>query len=308
MTRPISKGNPVKVLSCSGIGDLHWMLTKIESYKEKNNITHLTVDIADEDRRRGHQILEACPLVDHWSYVDIPYSKLRLGYVPEPYIPLEPNSWLEAGKRIEDWLPSYETNWQIPLNSSTYAESWAKDIEKKACGRPVLAIYSGSTKGSLICPETTWKAQDWDSLVRHLTIRVPYYVIAIGSTYDDLPVTVFDLDLRGKTEFHEVLEILNMVDAQIGFHSGLSVIANSMHTPNWMIYWAHRRIKNLPNSWPEPVTLDKIHRNSFFNESASIQSTKIRKWLEENLQFFRELKQQRREDNPVLKREGRVIT
>jgi len=290
----------LRLMVPSGIGDIHWSLTKLEDYRRKKEADHVHIAIADEDRRRGHQLLEACPMVNSWEYMKWPYTKLRYGRVPEGYIPFESNSWLESGNRIEDWLPSYKPNWQVPLLTTDEEESFA--VSNHFYGTPMLLLYCSSQKGQKI-GRNTWEAYRWDRLATALKRKFHFRIVLVGAEYDDLPVTVFDEDLRGKTTFGEIVELINLADVLIGFHSGLHVIANSMRVPNWMIYWDEPRLRNLPNSWPEPITQERIHRNSFFNLDESQTFTLMSGWYEENRDHFTDLKRGRIEaGNGVIRR------
>ena len=98
-----------KIILPPGIGDLHWFLVKLEAYKKLVGASKIHVYIADEGKQRGHQILEICGLVDSWEYVPIPYTQLKYGTADIDATIMDPNSWLEAGNRLEDWLPTCET-------------------------------------------------------------------------------------------------------------------------------------------------------------------------------------------------------
>jgi hypothetical protein len=119
----------VSVALPPGIGDMHWVLEMLESFKEKNRIDKLTVALVD--RGPGHQysseFLHLIPFIDAIQLLKrIPFEFSINGGSGNPFIEdtlcrnfqgmtkidylIEFNSRLEHGMRIEDILPEYKVD------------------------------------------------------------------------------------------------------------------------------------------------------------------------------------------------------
>lgn len=132
---------PYKILTCQGIGDSIWAAFYMQSIAKAHGRDSVEILVGGWDRTeiecRALPLLRRFPWVSGVKFFEMPQGALgpclkpgtatddlgRYRYLDsgKPYFQLRddidfvciPNTHLEYGKRLEDWLPEYDVNWDL---------------------------------------------------------------------------------------------------------------------------------------------------------------------------------------------------
>ena len=220
-----------------GIGDGLWVVQKIINTKEK-----FVIRIPNGQPQRGKAVWDLLPQITESSYYDnlrfreVKYRNHAASYVfwkdiKEKEIFLEANTHVEAGKRIEGFLPDLPTSFQLDFKTTPEQEKGADKFVSRVkyvhCRN--IGIYCASYAGSQNWG--TWGLEEWLKLVELLNTPLTTFVI-IGASYDDLTQelfkkleekNIFAINTVGE-DLGTTIEILKRLDFFIGFPSGLSIL------------------------------------------------------------------------------------
>jgi len=266
----------------SGIGDVSWALSRLWSVRDQI----ACVEIADGYPRRTHQLFDLLPEWHHkyeqhfyqmilgfeaangmsvdngddprWSTVrDAGYERFML----------EPNRWLELGRPLAGWLsdiPPDDTYYHYPMVVTDDHRARAHKLlaPAKASGKPTIGISCASYRGSEAW--RTWGRAEWTACLERL-IAEGWHPVLVGGTWDDLTSAVYDtlVDAHGddvvtsvvaRTHYGEVVEMLRVFDAYLGYSSGLNVTRTVLNRPT-MALWPQCDVVDqgaLSTSWAPP--------------------------------------------------------
>ena len=271
----------------SGIGDWSWCWSKL--YAIRDQITEIL--IADGWPYRTTPYVELCwspeeraarPLdpkgqTHGCAYGTFTYQAIGVfenvneiasipGYTPTwadvmekvggySQILLQPNTHLEAGRSLADWLPDLPTEYHYPLYvPHETADAVRKLLNRFLTTKPLVGISCASYRGSEAWK--TWDRPEWTSLIQEI-IRHGWQPVLLGGNWDDLTSGVaaaLDLpDLVGRTNVPEMVALLGHLDAYIGFSSGLGVIRTVLNKPALSL-WPDFQ-KELSTAWAPPDML-----------------------------------------------------
>lgn len=307
--------NKVIVALPPGIGDMHWVLAILESFKEKNRIDNL--EIAIIDRGPGHQysseFLNLVPFVDGIKLMNrIPFTftimdgdgtPLRQnvqgrnsnGNMNIDYM-IEFNSRLEHGVRIEDILPEYKVNFDYPIKYPKEAKNFVKLI-KKGVGNKLYLFYASSHLGNNNWSRGTWDPEDWVTLADMIYAETGKKPLLIGAEWDKLyseEITKADTknkihNLVGKTNLPEMLGLLREANCVVSFLSGITILATRFKIP-CASFWPTLKLaphwhdpKKFQKSWiPPDAEKDGYYMPFFYGEKDTTPTgifNAIRKFL-----------------------------
>jgi len=249
-----------------GVGDMHWVLAKLESFKEKNCIDRLKIVIdRNPTLNYSRDFLRLVPFIDE---VDDGQKRLpfRFSIVGGDGIPLqhnvngvdyliEFNSMLEQGVRLEQILPEYDTNFNYPIRNPREARDFAELI-KKGVGGKLYIFYASSIGGNKNWCKGTWEVKDWVKLANLIYDATKKKTILMGAQWDaGYAAMVKSIDVRGnilnfvgKTNIAEALALLRAANCMVGFLSGLVVLATRFKIP-CVSFWP--TLKQAPH-WHDP--------------------------------------------------------
>jgi len=153
-----------------GIGDLHWIMAKFESFKEKHNIKKVKVvmNLGRPENECYHdcslEYLKLIPFVDSAeSIIDIiPFEYSLNGGAGKSLFKnhggcdymIEFNSQLEAGIKLKNILPEYEMNWNYPIIEPPEATEFAQNIKRIVGGKLVL-LFTSSVRATMSGSKTS---------------------------------------------------------------------------------------------------------------------------------------------------------
>lgn len=232
-----------------GIGDMHWVLTKLESFKHKNCIDELHVVIdRNPSLSYSREFLQLVPFIDSVddNQRHLPFKFSIAGGDGTPlqkningvdYL-IELNSRLEQGTRIEDVLPEYDVDFDYPIDYPDEAKSFTKLI-KEGMGGKLYLFYTSSIAGNRNWCKGTWEPRDWVRLAEIIHDETGNRILLMGAQWDaGYSHIIKTIDRRdviqnfaGKTNIAEALGLLRESNFLVGFLSGLVILATRFRIP-----------------------------------------------------------------------------
>jgi len=254
-----------------GVGDMHWVLTIMESFKEKHAIDKLTIKLTQSaDHGYSTEFLKLLPFVDgvDASLRPLPFKFSIIGGDGTPlqkdvgeadYI-IEFNSRLENGIKLKDVLPEYEVNFNYPIDYPAQSKEFAKFV-KKGVGGKLFLLYASSVGGNKNWCQGTWDPKRWIELAEKIYRATKCTAVLVGAKWDAAYAEeIMRLDRKniirnmvGKTSLPEMLALMREAKAFVSFLSGLVILATRFKLPT-VSFWPTK--KQAPN-WPAPTLFQR---------------------------------------------------
>lgn len=299
-----------------GIGDCVWALHKIKSVAAGRPIDIIVSGNANSeiDRRalpflkrfgfiRSATVLDISVLIDHDSPAD---ALGRYRYVPDGlqgnHHFLIPNAPLEAGKRLETWLPQHPIDWSIMDEFSW--ENTERGTEAGKELKPFAVFYLGPETGNTVEGHnrgTIWTPGQWVELGKKLMDK-GLKIAIVGANYDRSYWEKFVrpevertgmkwYDFIGAFEIGETFGLMREAKMIIGYQCGLIIVGHylGMNTATW---WRrngdsihpHRKIgfsEEMRNAWMNPAYADRYLGMVYGREQVDdlLYEIDVRKWL-----------------------------
>ena len=271
----------------SGIGDISWVYSKVKNIGEP-----LEIEVADGWPYRSVPYLELLPKVvkatyGGFSYVNIIgfqtvngitgneswYELRKLG----DNLLLEVNKHLEAGKRLEKWIPDLPCDFHYEMITTAQDSSQA-ELLLEGLRKPVIGISAASYRGSEAWK--TWGKEQWSAFLPWLEAETGGQVLLMGGFWDDLTSSLADMgykDIVGRTNTGVMVELLRKMEGYLGFSSGLGVLRTVLSKPAFMM-WPNHQFQ-LATSWaPFEMLEDKSYSWCPWLEVDAVQKV-VRPWL-----------------------------
>lgn len=245
-----------------GVGDIHWIMTKMESFKRRAGVDRLTLAVHEDiGHRYSGQYLDLLPFVDHVIRFPVALTYdfgIRGGHGRPVYrgeqgltYKMEFNSALERGQAIEDILPEFETHWDYEIAYPPASRDYALSMKERAGGRLIL-FYASSEGANAKWAREDWTTGDWMELlllIRSRTNKERQKIVLLGAPWDrafanrllKLDEMESFIDLVGSTDLPQVLALIREASVLIGYPSGLSVMAAQFQTP-CVMFWPINKI------------------------------------------------------------------
>lgn len=249
-----------------GIGDLHWIMTKLESFKRKNNIKKIRVymNLGREENGSFHdcslEYLDLIPFIDAAESIvaEIPFEYSFNGGSGTPlfenrkglrYI-IEFNSKLENHTKLKDILPEYEINYDYPIYKPPKAKEFAETFKREMGGKFAL-LFTASLKGNEAWVRELWTPKDWVELAKKMLSETGCRPVLIGAKWDsDYAEKIYELDkeftihdLVGKTSVAQLFALIREANVVISWQCGVGIMATQFRTPV-VAFWPIEGKKN----------------------------------------------------------------
>lgn len=271
--------NNKKIISVGvppGLGDIHWVLTKLESFKKKNSIDFLKVVVyEDSHHNNSADFLRMIPFIDEVKSVDkeLPFDFVKPDYRRKHFKQncgnvdylIEFNTPLEMGNRIERVLPEYAIDFNYSINLDSASDKYAKKLKERIGGKLVL-MYSSSNAMNNAWTGGKWSQSDWVRVANLIKENTGCQVVLIGKQWDkdnSEGIKQFDInnslyDLVGETTINQALALINNACAFVGFPSGLTILSTKFNTPVVM-FWSIKNVtpNGVFNSFFQTCWVDK---------------------------------------------------
>lgn len=257
------------IISAQGIGDWVWIAQKLINQKEKFDWI-MPVNHGSAVEKRAVQLEKLFPiLINTMTYQKLNFRrdvaaysyKGRWSNLEAKTIYLEANSHLEAGKRIEDFLPDLPTSFILPFETSIENAIEASNLLERFEGHKVCGIYTSNHAKA----RDSWMEEEWTALIKMIKKYNPdYKFVFIGADYDrPLTESIYSkLDKDDyvtciEKELGTAIEVLKRLDIFIGFQSGLTIINELIGAKQTvMLYWNDQAHSNIINSWADPKRIE----------------------------------------------------
>jgi len=286
-----------------GIGDFIFLAQKLINQSEKFDII-----ISSTPPIRSHQLAELLPqLINSVSFEEkLGYNKVKRNSYngswsgsPKDEMYLEANTHLEAGNRIESFLPDLKTSYLLDYNISD-------EDKKKAAGLlcnidlafryennddfiagqvtvdaiiteyKYIGIYTSSYNNSKHM--SGWGQVEWLELIRLIQKHNPLYkFVFLGAEYD-LGISEQLMKVMNTKEYINtigqklpvVIEILKRLHCFIGFQSGLSIINETIAARQTVMLY-NKALSRMMNTWPDPARIESgQYKGCIFCEPSAI--------------------------------------
>lgn len=258
------------ITSAQGLGDLCWIFQKLINQDEKFDWIIPCNDFDAEVQKRAFQLQKLFPsLINSMTHKKMKFRRDIASFshrgtweqAGKMDLFLEANSHLEAGQRIEKFLPDLKTSFIIPFQTTTENKKQAKEILK---GKKLCGIYT-SNQAKI---KDSWLENDWIELMNLILKHDPEYrFVMIGAEYDRpfLENIINEMDTKWvafkyplfsvciNNDLGATIEVLKGLDLLIGFQSGITIINELIGAKQTvMLYWNDFRHANIINAWPDP--------------------------------------------------------
>jgi len=257
-----------------GIGDIVWALFKIQSIRDVLDPGG-TIDVRIACGGTSAIETRALDFVRRFSFVSSAEMFVCRGLGNNPaiqpdgrynyvidgwyeydgvrYCALIPNRTLEAGERLESWLPHYPINWGI------FSQFRITDAERRVADRLAdkLGDYAVFYPGPLMGNTTSghnrrsiWSPKDWRDLGRRVHDEFHLPIVAVGASYD---ASYYDIllrpmlngdsqqwtDLIGGTSLGELWSITSRAKFVVSYQAGVGIVSTYLGTPTAIFWRAH---------------------------------------------------------------------
>lgn len=254
------------IKTCAGIGDSIWLMMKLINQTEKFHWK-----IPDGHPQRGKQLFDLLPqLTESCEYIPgMGYKTIkRNGYrgewknTPKQFF-LEANTWLEAGKRIEKFLPDLQTSFVLPYQTTIEDTKAAEPFTP--LNQNLIGIYTSAHATSQ--QMSGWGVSEWHEMITLIQNHNPSYkFVFLGAPYD-LGISEKVMELMKPQEYINAIgqplgvsiEILKRLDCFIGFQSGLSIINETIAARQTVMLY-NRSLEKMMGAWPDP---ERIKNGSY---------------------------------------------
>ncbi len=255
------KQKRIKILVPPGIGDIHWVLVKLQSFLRSKEITDIPdVYIASMDSKKDRSIeyLELFPFINAAGYLKVARKEIpwREAYnEPKGRTVFENvagcdyfisfNGALRSPRTLDQISPQYPCNYDLPMFESKEERLYGQ-MSKEICDDYVV-IY---------IVESQMYRQNWLEILTIETIHeitsklvedLGCSIVLVGSEWDKDGKTnryLLDnlpggnvVDLVGQTDIPQLFGLIKNSIGVIGFPSGLTIMSTYFKVPIY-IFWS----------------------------------------------------------------------
>lgn len=286
-----------RITTCAGIGDWIWILQKLVNQPDPHHWI-----LPGGQPRRAHQLAPLLPsVISSVSWNDaLGYRAIKTyGYkglwkhTPDEFY-LQANTWLEAGKRIEDWLPDLKTSYRIEWETSeedAEAARWLLrctwvdfgNIEQEYYNdRKFIAIYTSAYQKD--ARWKGWEAKEWLEFIK--LFPKGYKFVIIGASWDiGIPEQLMPMLTLNSIPYVNtvgqplgiVIEVLKRCEAFIGFPSGLSILNETLGAGKTLMFFPPH-LQAMHNTFAEPSRIE----DGSFKACQWCAPEKMYNWIKEN--------------------------
>ncbi len=247
--------NTVRFFTPTGIGDCVWALTKMRaiagdrmievviSGNPGREIDNRTPPFLRRFRWIGNASILNRTVLERGARTDrLGRYRLLPDGMRDGLYHLMPNKALEAGIRLEDWLPDVPIDWNV-MDSF----DWSGTQKASALGKaysPFVALYLGPEEGNTVEGHNRgplWTPRQWVQLGRGFH-RQKLNIVVVGASYDRSywekyvrPLAekagLHWLDAIGKWEIGSTFAFLRQAKCLISYQCGLGIVSHYLGVP-----------------------------------------------------------------------------
>ena len=276
-----------RILLVPGIGDIHWVMLKMQSFIEINELETPEIWIWNFDNRpRGLEFIERIPFVTPGGYWDGPVEgknkkTFNAMYNNGEYDILKnfedfdylicPNGSLRFKESFErDIMPEYKCNWEYPLSVTDEELNYMAD--NLEAGPYILLFFSrfGMFRQWL----TRWGPKAIRTYLDYIHRMLPKHrLILTGSEWDvNLNDELSGMcgnhieNLAGKTSLSQLLGLIRGASAFTGWCGGNTIISSYLGAKTYIL-WSDFFRPCMSYNWASPKSLNN---NYIFDDISQI--------------------------------------
>lgn len=237
-----------------GIGDLHWIMTKLESFMKINGIGKIKarMNLGYDDKKSIHdcsiEYIDLIPFVDSAESVDeeLPFEYALAGGSGTPLFKdyggcdylIEFNSMLENHVKLRDILPEYDMDFDYPIDEPLESKTFAEQVKSDMGGKLYL-LFAAGLDGNNIWARDLWVPADWMEVARKIYDNTGHKPVLIGAKWDATYADkLVKLDkekiihsIVGKTSVAHLFALLREADVLVAYQCGVMMMATKFRTP-----------------------------------------------------------------------------
>lgn len=248
--------NRTKILVPPGIGDIHWVIVKLQSFIKEHKIQgqpEVWIASFDSAKDRAIDYLKMIPFIKAAGYkyvskADIPWKE---AYADEngrtvyrnvagcDYF-IAFNGQLRGPKMLDHINPEYPCNYDVPMFESIEQKEYTK-LVKKTFGKYVVAYFIDH--GMYRKWVDDFSADKIISVLNGIQRNTGYKIVFVGSFWDSTPFiqkikkNVKNIvDLVGKTSIEDVFGLIKGAEGVIGYPSGITIMSTFFKVRTY-IFW-----------------------------------------------------------------------
>lgn len=258
----MSAAEPLRVALPLGIGDCHWVCTKLRALSALHGGRPIHAHVNRSPDHASVGFLKLCPQVAEAIESDVAIYHMNedLGehYKSERWSSLEgsagwrgfdyvlqPNGHLESGKSLASWMPELATEFSYQLNIPEADRAYARALAPAGS----VLLYPSGTGANRGFHRNTWTVRHWTQVIERLNREGVVPVLVGAASKDDVAYQKLLVAAARRTEFVDTIaktnipQVLAMIeDASVwcGLNSGLGIVSAMRYTPTLML-WADAR-------------------------------------------------------------------
>lgn len=252
---------PLRVALPLGIGDVHWVCTKLRALSafHGGRPIHAYINTSPDHASIGY--LNLVPFVHTATQTDRALYDINVD-LPEHYkaerwsslsgsakwrefdYVLIANGHLESGKPLSSWMPELETEYSYELDIPAAERAYAGRLAPRGS----VLLYPSGVSANRGFHRDTWTVRDWAQVIARLN-AVGIEPVLVGAKsrndtmYRDSVVRAARryrfVDTVALTNIPQVLAMIEDAAVWCGLNSGLGIVSAMRYTPTLML-WADR--------------------------------------------------------------------
>lgn len=166
---------------------------------------------------------------------------------------LMPNTHVDAGKRLEVWLPDFDIDWGVASHFQ-FKELEQQNAEGLLEEGPYCVFYMGPDAGNSAGGAgwnrgPLWHPIDWVTLGRRIYKELGLRIVVVGSNWDinywlyrisplldESEVDTSWCSMIGATGIGDVFAVIQKARFTVSYASGLGIFSSYLKTPTVMFY------------------------------------------------------------------------
>lgn len=262
--------NALKFLVPPGIGDVSWLYSKFRYLSKLVNRDVIFYSPNQEKCNRSVYFCDLLPDIINGG-IGINCNPIGKGIKSNTTIdhivsmaensicPLEVNSHLESGKRIEEYIPDLPIDYHYPLDIPQECINKAEGIIS-GMSRPIIAVYVSGLK-TQTGAQAIWKLHEWSYFLNNVHNNLGGSIVFIGAEYDrerlEQIISGIDAGIPYNTIIGQhlgaALHELSLCDIMVSYPSGIGILANVLRVPGLMLLW--KSVRLLCDTYADPKDL-----------------------------------------------------
>lgn len=291
------KSNALNFVVTPGIGDVSWLYSKFMHLSEITGRDVVFYAPAGERYNRSYYLLDLLPNVINggigsdqspWSK-GIPSNTTidQLVYMAErSIVPIEVNTHLGLGRRLEEYIPELPTSLHYPLDIPQKYINEAEDIIADM-PRPIVAAYVAGARETQEGIWSKWPCSEWSRFLNSVVENIGGSVLMIGAEYDRTKSenVLSKLNVPYKTIIGQhlgtALHGLSLCDVMVSYPSGIGIMANVLHVPGLMLLSQHDSL--IKDAYADPKDL----KNGSYKVWVHPEVNDALEWFVENFKYLK---------------------